>query len=108
MTKEEKATIIGNAHLEHKEARETKALLQVRASGYAKILKQVADALDRGLRCQHSDGRLCFGGNRGGFERFGVELDYPTPDQIHDVLCEIQEQEKRLSDAESTLKKIGL
>ena len=51
MTRDDKAKIIGNAHLARKESREEIGLLQARASEYAEKLKVVIDALENGRYC---------------------------------------------------------
>lgn len=106
MTREEKASIMGNALLARKEAKEALGLLKVRASGYADILSEAANALDAGRLCQHDGGKLSFGVRDGGIIQFGEPMEYPTPSQINEVLGEMEKQRKKLSEASAALSEV--
>ena len=107
MTRNEKATIIGNAHLDLDEAKQNLNLLKAKASQYADHLKKAVYALENNLACQYKDGKLSYGKKDGSVNRFGDFQEYPTALEVSEVLGEIQVQAEAFDKASKTLDGVG-
>ena len=108
MTEEDKAKIIGKASLARKEENQNIEHLKTEAENYADILRTVAGALEAGLLCSCKNGKLQFAKKQPGIIMFDSVMEYPTAENICDVLKKLDESEKELAKVEAELKKYGI